>query len=189
MLNEKPKSKKSSIGKTSWVLIGLIVSGIALLIVFSLGGDNAPEPVIAISPTTQGDDPGSNNQSGGASQPAQNGSNDDLIERFLPSGGTASACSEDVGVIVSQGFAAELTINGRTLADNELNVNLDADGAITNEITATRSRGQYSFAPSDDCPDTGLIRATNNLLEVCVFRLGDSNRRCLAMESFTFNAA
>ncbi len=188
MLNEKPKVKKPGVGLGSWILVGLLAAGIAFLVLFSIG-DSDPEPVIAVSPTTTTSNSQNDSQSNERSQDLPSGSNEDLIERFLPSGGTASACSEDVGVIVSQGFAAELTINGRTLADNELNVNLNTDGSVSNQITATRSRGQYSFTPSDDCPDTGLIRATNNLLEVCVFRLSDTNRRCLAMESFTFNAA
>ncbi len=186
MLNEKPQQKRNTMVSGAWIVVGLIVTGIAVLILISLDSSD-PEPVIALNPTTTT----ASDAAGESTIPAaaSGETNVELIQRFLPSGGTASACSEDVGVIVAQGFAAELTINGRTLADNELNVNLNSDGSVANQITATRSRGQYSFTPSDDCPSSGLIRATNNTLEVCVFRLGDAGRRCLAMESFTFNAA
>lgn len=110
------------------------------------------------------------------------------IEGFLPTSGEASACREAVGVDLIPGYGAILTINGIEIPPESMNVNLDEDGEITNEITASRSIGHYTFKPDDDCPNGAYLRPTNNLLEVCVYRLSDETQRCVRQEQRVFDA-
>lgn len=111
------------------------------------------------------------------------------IEGFLPRSGEASACREAIGVDLAQGFGATLTINGRDIAPEEMNVNVDDDGEITNVITASRSLGHYTFQPDDNCPNGRYIRPVGNVLEVCVYRLEDTSRACSLRTENVFDAA
>jgi hypothetical protein len=111
-----------------------------------------------------------------------------LIEGFLPQAGEASACREPVGVDLVPGFGAELTINGIDIAPEQMNVNLDGNGEITNVITASRSLGHYTFQPTDACPNGTYLRPVDNVLEVCVYRLSDPDRTCTLRTSNVFDA-
>lgn len=108
------------------------------------------------------------------------------IEQFLPKAGQASACREPVGVDLAAGYAATLTINGVAIAPEEMNVNLDADGQITDEVTASRSLGHYTFGPEPDCPNGAVLRATDNLLQACVYRIEEGPESCQPSE-YTFD--
>lgn len=104
------------------------------------------------------------------------------IERFLPKSGQASACSEPVGVDLKPGYAATITINGTEIPPEDLNVVLDDDGSISREITASRSIGHYVYGPEEDCPNGRLLRATDNVLKVCVYRPEDGPDSCEVTE-------
>jgi len=110
------------------------------------------------------------------------------IKQFLPSGGVGAACTESVGVILEQGFGAKITINGKTITPEELNVNLNPDGSLSNKITASRSTGEYSFEPSPNCPKGNVIRPNSNLLAVCVYKLSDKAQACVVSDTFKFDA-
>ena len=111
-----------------------------------------------------------------------------IIEGFLPQGGEASACSEPVGVDLIPGYGARLTINGIDIAPEEMNVNLDADGEITNVLTPTRTLGHFTFEPGDDCPNGRWLRPVDNVLDVCVFRFDDPSSSCTLRTEFRFDA-
>ena len=110
------------------------------------------------------------------------------VEGFLPRSGEASACREEVGVDLIPGYGAELTINGTVIAAEDMNVNLDEAGQITNVITASRSLGHYTFQPDDNCPNGALLRPVDNVLEVCVYRLSDPSQRCVRQVERIFDA-
>lgn len=110
------------------------------------------------------------------------------VEGFLPRSGEASACREEVGVDLIPGYGADLTINGTDIAPENMNVNLDAAGEITNVITASRSLGHYTFQPDDNCPNGTFLRPVDNVLEVCVYRLSDPSRRCVRQIERIFDA-
>jgi len=110
------------------------------------------------------------------------------IEGFLPRSGEASACSEPIGVDLVPGYGAELTINDVPIPPEAMNVNLDENGEVTDEITASRSLGQYTFQADDDCPNGRYLRPVGNVLEVCVYRLSDAQRRCISTERTVFDA-
>jgi hypothetical protein len=149
-----------------------------------VGGD-ASAPV-----TTSGGSAGAGSPDDG--QESADGGDGDTsggpIEGYLPRSGEASACREEVGVDLIPGYGAELTINGIEIAPEAMNVNLDASGNITNEITASRSLGHYTFRPEDNCPNGTYLRPVGNVLEVCVYRLSDPSRRCVRQEQRTFDA-
>ena len=105
------------------------------------------------------------------------------IEEFLPRSGEASGCREPVGVDLRTGYAAVLTINGIEIAPEEMNVVLDDDGVPTGEQTASRSIGQYTFGPEEDCPNGRVLRATDNLLQACVYRLEEGPANCVTSEN------
>ncbi len=129
---------------------------------------------------------------GGAASgaPAADGSavGGSAIEGFLPRSGEASACSEEVGVDLAAGFGAKLTINGIEIAPEEMNVNLDENGEISEVITASRSLGQYTFKPDDNCPNGRLLRPVGNVLEVCVYRLSDATQACTLRTENVFDS-
>lgn len=104
------------------------------------------------------------------------------IEGFLPRSGEASACREPVGVDLIPGYAATLTINGVRIAPEQMNVITDEEGEITGELTATRSLSQYTFGPEADCPNGEILRATNNVMQACVYRLEDGPGSCVVTE-------
>lgn len=110
------------------------------------------------------------------------------IEGFLPRSGEASACREEIGVDLAPGFGAKLTINGIEIAPEDMNVNLDDEGNISDVITASRSLGEYTFKPDDNCPNGSLLRPLNNLLEVCVYRLSDNSQSCAVNRENEFDA-
>ncbi len=111
-----------------------------------------------------------------------------IIEGFLPQGGEASACSEPVGVDLISGYGARLTINGIEIAPEEMNVNLDANGEITNVLTPTRTLGHFTFKPGDDCPNGRWLRPVDNVLDVCVYRFDDPSASCALRTEFRFDA-
>lgn len=144
-----------------------------------VGGDASAAPVTA----------GASGATPGAGTPASGGgASGGPVEGFLPVSGEASACREPVGVDLIPGYGAILTINGIEIPPEAMNVNLDEDGEVTNEITASRSIGHYTFKPDDDCPNGTYLRPTNNVLEVCVYRLSDEAKRCVRQEQHTFDA-
>ncbi len=110
------------------------------------------------------------------------------IERFLPVAGEAVACREAVGVDLLPGYGARLTINGSEIAPEEMNVVLDDTGAITNEITASRSVGHFTFMPTDKCPNGRYLRPVDNVLEVCVYRFDDVTSSCAIQTRHIFDA-
>ena len=112
----------------------------------------------------------------------------DPIEAFLPRSGEASACREEVGVDLAAGFGAILTINGIEIAPEDMNVNLDENGEISDVITASRSLGHYTFKPDDDCPNGSLLRPVGNVLDVCVYRLSDVSRACAVRRTNVFDS-
>ncbi len=111
-----------------------------------------------------------------------------IIEGFLPQGGEASACSEPVGVDLIGGYGARLTINGIEIAPEEMNVNLDTDGEITNVLTPTRTLGHFTFQPEDACPNGRWLRPVDNVLDVCVYRFDDPSASCALRTEFRFDA-
>ncbi len=111
-----------------------------------------------------------------------------IIEGFLPRGGEASACSEAVGVDLVSGYGARLTINGIEIAPEEMNVNLDANGEITNVLTPTRTLGHFTFQPTDECPNGRWLRPVDNVLDVCVYRFDDPSASCTLRTEFRFDA-
>lgn len=111
-----------------------------------------------------------------------------IIEDFLPRGGEASACSEPVGVDLIGGYGARLTINGIEIAPEEMNVNLDANGEITNVLTPTRTIGHFTFQPTDECPNGRWLRPIDNVLDVCVYRFDDPSASCALRTEFRFDA-
>lgn len=110
------------------------------------------------------------------------------IEGFLPKSGEASACSEEIGVDLAPGHGAKLSINGIEIPPEQMNVNLDETGAISNVITASRSLGHYTFKADDNCPNGSLLRPVDNRLEVCVYRLDDATERCVVRRENIFDA-
>lgn len=118
------------------------------------------------------------------------------IDGFLPKSGAASACQEPIGVDLATGYGARLTINGTEIQPEDMNVVrdddgnaiLDEDGNISRTQTAGRSIGHYTFAADDNCPNGPLIRARDNLLEVCVYRLSDTSEACIYRTSNEFDA-
>lgn len=108
------------------------------------------------------------------------------IEGFMPKSGQGSACREAVGVDLKPGYSAIITINGIEIPPEELNVKLDDDGSISREITASRSLGHFVYGPEPDCPNGPILRATDNLLRVCVYRPEDGPASCEVTE-YSFN--
>lgn len=148
-----------------------------------VGGDTT-EPATTPSGVAPAGDGGADPATATDGSPAPDGP----IEGYLPASGEASACREEVGVDLIPGYGATLTINGIEIAPEEMNVNLDPDGEISDEITASRSIGHYTFEPDEDCPNGTYLRSTGNVLEVCVYRLSDETRRCVRQEQRVFDA-
>lgn len=169
-------------------LIG--VAGIALAIGVFFQGERLPEdqrPVVVGGETSADDDAAGGAGGGGgtgaaAAQTEATGGPTGPIEGFLPRSGEASACREPVGVDLVEGFAATLTINGVEIPPEQMNVNLDAAGEITEEITASRSLSVYTFGPEEDCPNGEILRATDNVMQACVYRVEDGPANCVITE-------
>jgi hypothetical protein len=111
-----------------------------------------------------------------------------IIEGLLPESGEASACREAVGVDLAGGYGARLTINGIEVEPEEMNVNLDGNGNITNVMTPTRTLGQFTFQPDEDCPNGRWLRPLDNVLEVCVYRFDDPSAACTVRTEYVFDA-
>lgn len=111
-----------------------------------------------------------------------------LVIEYLPKSGAATACKEPVGVILKQGYGAKLTINGKNIRPEDLNVFLNQDGTISKKITASRSRGEYSYKVEDNCPNGELIRVRDNKLKVCIYSLSNPNQDCLENVEYVFDA-
>lgn len=167
-----------------WISAGILAAAIGFLILAAIYGDN--------------DSTGSNRAAGLGATAAETTlapgaeaavpAAARIIEGFFPEGGEASACSEPVGVDLSAGYGARLTINGIEVAPEEMNVNLDADGAITNVMTPTRTLGRYTFQPTDECPNGRWLRPIDNVLEICVYRFDDPSASCTIRSEYTFDA-
>lgn len=129
----------------------------------------------------------------GAAAPAQNTdqpvASTNPVDGFLPKSGTASACSEPIGVDLASGFGARLTINGKDVPPEDMNLVFDEDGNVRDTQSAERSIGHYTFEADENCPNGPLIRARDNLLEVCVYRLSDATQECIFRTSNEFDAA
>lgn len=157
------------------------VALLAIVLAAIYQDDNKLDDVNIVGQGTASD---TNDGEGGTAAPAPTGP----IEGFLPKSGEASACSEQIGVDLAPGFGAKLTINGKEIAPEEMNVNLDEDGNISEVITASRSLGQYTFSPEDNCPNGSLLRPLDNVLEVCVYRLSDNTQSCAVRRENIFDA-
>lgn len=157
-------------------LSGVAVAAIALSLGIAYQGERLPDD----RPVVVGGDPSGAVPASVAA--AQAGITSTVpanpVEGFLPRSGEASACREPVGVDLITGYAATLTINGITIAPEEMNVVLDEDGQPTREITASRSLGQFTFGPEDDCPNGRVLRPTGNVLEACVYRVEEGPDSC-----------
>jgi len=166
-----------------WISIGVLaiaVGFLALAAIYS-GNDSSGSPRAAGFGASASD---TTLASGIDTAPAAT----QIIEDFLPQAGEASACREPVGVDLVGGYGARLTINGIEIAPEEMNVNLDDDGEITNVLTATRTLGHYTFQPTDECPNGRWLRPTDNLLEVCVFRFDDPAASCALRAEYSFDS-
>lgn len=122
----------------------------------------------------------SDNQNGGGS--GETATPVSPIEGFLPRSGEASACREPVGVDLIPGYAATLTINGVVIPPEQMNVVTNEDGEITEELTASRTLFVYTFGPEPDCPNGEILRATNNVMRACIYRLEDGPANCRISE-------
>lgn len=100
------------------------------------------------------------------------------IEGWLPRSGIGSTCSEAVGVDLIPGFGAELTINGRAIPESDMN----------SSDSASRSLGQYTFGPEEDCPNGTVLRPQGNRVEACVYRLDEGPGSCRLYPAFSFDA-
>jgi hypothetical protein len=174
-----------------WLIIGamLTVATLAIVLAAIYQDDNKlgePRVVGAGTSTTTGTGGGAVGVPAAAGDDAPTGAGP--IEGFLPRSGEASACREQIGVDLADGFGAELTINGIEIAPEEMNVNLDENGEISEVVTASRSLGHYTFTPDDDCPNGTLLRPVDNVLEVCVYRLSDVTRACTVRQENIFDA-
>lgn len=101
----------------------------------------------------------------------------DPVEGWFPQGGQAAACTEGVGVDLAPGFRASLTINGVPIPDDQLN------GAESAAATLNR----YTWGPEPDCPRGAILRPEANVLEACVWRVGEPASTCRPYR-FTFDA-
>lgn len=153
------------------ITISLVaVASLALVLAATFQGERLPDDARVVGAERSG-------ALGGAASPTTSVSTSP-IEGFLPRSGEASACREPVGVDLIPGYGATLTINGVTIAPEQMNVVTDDDGNITDEITASRSLSQYTYGPEEDCPNGSLLRATQNVLEACVYRLEEGPDGC-----------
>ncbi len=165
--------------KQQRLITGGLIGGAALALLFGAAyqGERLPEEPRVVGAETSDNGGGAAVTTPTAISP---------IEGFLPRSGEASACREPVGVDLISGYAATLTINGIAIAPELMNVVIGPDGEITNEITASRSLSQYTFGPEPDCPNGSVLRATDNVMRACVYRLEEGPASC-AITEFTFD--
>jgi hypothetical protein len=101
----------------------------------------------------------------------------DPIEGWFPSGGQAAACTEPVGVALATGYQAALTINGVPISDSQLNDRGTAGGSLN----------RFTWGPEADCPRGTLLRPEGNVVEACVWRVGEPASGCRTFR-FQFDA-
>jgi hypothetical protein len=99
------------------------------------------------------------------------------VRAFFPSSGQGSTCTEPVGVELVPGFAASLTINGVDIDPARMNDPAGAAGSIN----------RFTYGPEEGCPHGELLRPRSNVVEACVWRLGDSPASCRTFR-FEFDA-
>ncbi len=164
------------------ITLGLVgLAGAALVLGAIYQGERLPD-----GPTVVG--AGTGDGTGPSLSPAESGGVINPIEGWFPQSGAGAGCREPVGVDLIGGYGATLAINGISIAPEEMNVKLDAEGNPTNEITASRSLGHYTFGPEEDCPNGSVLRARDNLIQACVYRLVEGPEACVVSE-FAFDLA
>lgn len=160
----------------------VVAAGAALVLGATYQGERLPDgPVVVGAGSSATDDEPSvaAAESGGVVNP---------VEAWFPQSGAGAACREPVGVDLIGGYGATLAINGIAIAPEEMNVPLDEDGNPTDGITATRSLGHYTFGPEAACPNGAVLRATDNVIQACVYRLVEGPETCVITE-YTFDLA
>lgn len=158
----------------------LVLAGAALVLGAMYQGERLPDgPRIVGAGSSNGEPPATDSPSDGVVNP---------IEGWFPASGAGSGCREAVGVDLVGGYGANLTINGVTIAPEQTNVALDAEGLPSDEITASRSLGHYTFGPEVDCPNGDVLRARNNVIQACIYRLVEGPETCVVSE-FSFDLA
>ncbi len=181
-----------SVRKQKLISVGLVgVAFLALGLAAVYQDDNKLDDPSFVGIDQTGDDDSTGNVGGGTGTTLATVVANDSgpIERFLPDAGDAVACREPVGVDLAPGYGARLTINGKEVPETEMNVIVNLDGTVSNELTASRSIGQYTFEPEDGCPNGRWLRPVDNVLEVCVFRLDDPGQACTLNSEYIFGAA
>jgi len=168
------------------ITIGVVVLAfVALGLGIAFQGDRSidgPALVGGGGLLVDGVEPGDSSQSAGGDSPGSGAVSTSPIEGFFPKSGEGGGCSEPVGVDLAEGYGATLTINGTRIAPEAMNVTLNPDGSISDQLTAGRSLGHYTFGPEENCPNGSMLRATDNVLEVCVYRLLDGPNVCETTE-------
>lgn len=160
------------------ILLTLFVLGVAVALL-ALGAlyqdDTSPE----VFNTGQAANPMVGTAPGEPASPGTRGAVPvvDPVEGWYPQGGQAAACTEGVGVDLAPGYRASLTINGVPIPDDQLN---DPESAA-----ATLNR--YTWGPERDCPRGEILRPEANVLEACVWRIGEPASTCRPYR-FTFDA-
>lgn len=157
------------------------VAFVALGFGIAYQGERLPEGPTVVGAGQSGDE-------GPTAEAAETGGVLDPVEAWFPQSGAGAACREPVGVDLIGGYGATLTINGISIAPEEMNVKLDDEGNPTNEVTASRSLGHYTFGPEVECPLGTVLRATNNVMQACVYRLVEGPETCVVSE-YTFDLA
>lgn len=163
--------------------VGLLgLAGVAMVLAATYQGERLPEGPVVVGAGS------SSNDAEPTIEPAESGGVINPIEGWFPQSGAGAACREPVGVDLIGGYGATLTINGIAIAPEEMNVVLDEDGNPTDEVTASRSLGHYTFGPEDACPNGTVLRATDNVIQACVYRLVEGPETCVSSE-FSFDLA
>jgi hypothetical protein len=160
------------------ILVGVFVAFGALVLAATYQADTSPSaPVLSGSAADGGGERPDDPNSEGAPLDVN------PIQEWLPRSGIGSTCSEAVGVDLIPGFGAVLTINGRTIGEDELNGNTESGS-----VDASRTLGQYVYGPEEDCPNGAILRPQNNIVEACVYRLDEGPANCRTYPPFTFDA-
>lgn len=99
------------------------------------------------------------------------------VQGFLPRSGLGSTCTEPVGIDLIPGYAASLIING-----------VPIEGELLNDPgSAGSSLNQYTYGPEADCPNGLLLRPQENVVQACVWRIGEAPDSCRTY-TFAFDA-
>lgn len=181
----------------SIALVGVAVGALVLGAIYQ-DDDRLDDPsFVGINQTSDDPTTGATTPSDGGDGTASattlagtDGSGPSPVERFLPEGGAAVACEEQVGVDLLPGYGARLTINGREVPDDVMDLVFDEDGkVIPGDKSAFRSIGFYTFTPDANCPNGKWLRPVDNVLDICVYRLEDPARSCTLTTQYVFDAA